>query len=118
MNELQNSTQGSDVLFWEAVLDIELGKVSAMLEQKQSRLATLRNLPFNEKSEASNRTMKALEAELSAFVGLIGVVEQLRCAYVNFSASVADKLVMLASQRDFYKAELLELMAEGGAYRP
>lgn len=112
------SSQNSNVLFWEGVLEIELRKIAVLLEQKQTRLVALRNLPFNEKSESSNRTIKALETELSVFVGLIGVLEELKDAYVEFTASVADSLVTLTTQRDFYRQELLESMARGGAYRP
>ena len=112
------SPQSSDVLFWEGILDIELRKVAVLLEKKQTRLVALRNLPFNEKSESTNRTVKALEEELSVFVGLIGVLETLKDSYVNFSANVADNLISLTTQRDFYRQELLEFMARGGAYRP
>lgn len=111
-----NSSQNNQVLFWEAVLEKELINVAALLEKKQTRLFLLRNLPFEEQTESNYRTIKFLENELSTFVGLIGAFEQLKGSYVAFSASIAQKLIMLSVQRDYYRKELMDLMATGGVY--
>lgn len=117
MSQSPNSSQNGTVLFWETILTKELTNVATLLEKKQSRLFALRNLPFEEQSESNCRTIKLLEAELSLFVGLIGTVEELKNAYVGFTASVADRLVLLTVQRDYYRQELLECMTKGGAYQ-
>ena len=111
------SSQSSNVLFWEGVLEIELSKVSTLLEKKQTRLLTLRSLPFNEQSESNCRAAKLLETELLLLLGLIGALEELKNAYLEFTASVADSLISLTTQRNFYRQELLESIARGGAYQ-
>lgn len=109
-------SQNNTVLFWEAVLEKELVNVVALLEKKQTRLFLLRNLPFDEQTESNCRTIKFLENELSTFVGLIAVLEQLKDSYIAFSASIADKLISLSVQRDYYRKEFMDLMATGGVY--
>lgn len=118
MSTSLSSSQNSTVLFWEAILNTELTTVSALLEKKQSYLFALRNLPFERQTEFNCRTIKHLETELSLLVGLIGAVDELKNAYVDFTASVAEQLVKISVQRDYYRRELFESMVKGGAYLP
>ncbi|WP_428657673.1 hypothetical protein [Runella sp.] len=93
-----------------------MNAVVILLEKKQRRLSAHRSLPFEEQSESNYRTIKFLESELSAFVGLVATLEKLRNTYLEFTGSVADQLIRLTVQRDYYPKELMDLMAAGGVY--
>lgn len=116
MSHVTPSSHKSMVLFWEAVADRELAKTAILLEKKQSRLKWLQNLPFEEQAEANYKQIKVLENELSVFLGLLGTMENLRNEYVATTAAVADRLIKLTVQRDYFKSELLNMMQQGGAY--
>ena len=104
------------VYFWEDNLNREMTKVILILEAKQKRLLWLRNLSFDEQSEANYKIINNLELELSAYLGLIWATERLRDAYVQTTAAMAETLQLVQMRCDFYYSELSKILVVGGAY--
>ena len=104
------------VYFWEDNLNREMTRVILILEAKQKRLLWLRNLPFDNQSEANFKIINNLELELSAYLGLIGATESLRDAYVQTTAAIAETLQVERMKSAFFYTELSEILLAGGAY--
>ncbi len=104
------------VYFWENNLNQEMTKVVLILEAKQKRLIWLRNLSFDNQSEANYKIINNLESELSAYLGLIGATESLRDAYVQTTAAMAETLQVERMKSAFFHSELSEILLAGGAY--
>ena len=104
------------VYFWEDNLNREMTKVVSNLEAKQRRLLWLRNLPFDNQSEANYKIINNLELELSAYLGLIWATERLRDAYVQTTAAMAETLQVQQMKSAFFHTELSEILLVGGAY--
>jgi hypothetical protein len=106
MTEQKNITRNM-ALYWEVILTQEMAKASLILERKQKRLDYLYALPFEQKTEVNQKTIKALEEELSAFLGLILTIDKLKDAYIETTAAMADTLRLCIIKRDFYYQELV-----------
>lgn len=115
MKEQANNTLNM-VYFWEDNLNREMTRVILILEAKQRRLLWLRNLSFNEQSEANYKIINNLELELSAYLGLIGATESLRDTYVQTTAAMAETLQIERIKSAFFHSELSEILLAGGAY--
>ena len=114
MSDVTQKASPSPVLFWEVILEKELLKALTLLEEKKRTINYLRSLPFDHQNEKNFKIIKKLEADLSVFLGVVATIEKLKIAYVDFTASVADQLIQLNAERDFYRQRLIDYVTEGG----
>jgi hypothetical protein len=113
MTEERNVTR-NNVYYWEAILNTEIAKATPVLEQKQKRLMWLRNLPFEQQSEANYKAIRLLEEEFSVILGIIGAVEMLRDSYIDTTAAMAESYQVLYVESESYRQKLTEIVQKRG----
>lgn len=105
----KNSSQSSNVLFWEHVYEKQLQKVEIILNKKCSYLKKLQSISFEQLDEKQVKQMQIIEDEIDVFVGCFAVIEDLRYAYVSSTAQNADLLIYLSCQNWSLKRTNAEL---------